>query len=151
MISDDADERFRAYAQSQIRIEHPTAGLVVLRPQAAGTVRGAFPAAPDATIHVVTAHNPGRQLSDEENADRHAHLSRWLTERPDLTVWPAEGGDAEWAHREPSFAIVGLTGVEACALGREFEQEAVFAWCSHELLVLDCRSGESLSVGWSVG
>jgi hypothetical protein len=151
VISDDADERFRAYTQSQIRIEHPTRGLVVVRPEPAGTARGAFPVPPDVTIHVVTAHNPGRQLSDEDNTDRHRQLSQWLTERPDLSVWPAEGGNAAGTHREASFAIVGLTDAEACALGREFDQEAVFAWRIQELLVLDCHGGRSSSVGWSVG
>ena len=99
---------------------------------------------------MVTAHNPGRQLSDGENAERHDRLSRWLQERPYLSSWPAEGGDASWSHREESVAVVGITDADACALGRMFDQEAVFAWRPTELVVLSCQGGGSVSLGWSL-
>ena len=149
-ISSRRDERFRAYAASHIRIAHPTAGELRIAPDASGRVDGVFPEHRSVTIHVVTAHNPGRHLPDDENTGRHEQLGAWLAARPLLAVWPAAGGDAVWKHTEASFAIVGLSDTEARALGREFDQEAVFAWRAGSLDVLACDSDESVSSGWSV-
>jgi hypothetical protein len=149
MISDDSGERWQAYTESQIRIWHP-GGVLVVRPEARGTVVGEFPEASGATIHVVTAHNPGRQLSDAENAVRHQWLEQRLGQVAGLTVWPAEGGDVLWRHRERSLALVGLADADVRALGVEFDQEAVFAWRPHELGLLECASEGSVSSGWSL-
>jgi hypothetical protein len=141
VISDDADERQQAYEQSHIRIWHTSAGLVTIEPRPAGAIVGEFPEASDTTIHVITAQNPGRQLSDDENNERQIRLWDRLREHSGVRVCLAEGGDPEWTHREASFAVVGLTDDEAQALGGEFDQEAVFAWRSDELVVLSCRYG----------
>ncbi|HEX5018967.1 MAG TPA: DUF3293 domain-containing protein [Actinomycetes bacterium] len=148
MISDDPTERFRAYVESHLRIEHPTLGELYLEPDASGRVRGDFPFDPSLTIHVITAHNPGRKLSNADNATRHAKLRAQLAATPDLTVWRAAGGDPAWTHSEESFAVVGLSDAEARALGTEFEQEAVFAWRATSLDVLACVTGDSLRSGW---
>jgi hypothetical protein len=148
MISDHRDERFRAYAESHIRINHPTLGELRIEPDAPGRTKGQFPEALDVTIHVVTSHNPGHHLTDVENGHRHEKLARWLHARPQLTVWSAVGGDASWKHTEASFAIVGLSDAEARALGREFDQEAVFAWRITSLDVLPCATDEVLANGW---
>ena len=71
--------------------------------------------------------------------------------KPDLTVWPATGGAIDESHTEESFAIVGLSDDEARALGREFEQEAVFAWRESEYVVLACDDDEVMRRGWQVG
>ena len=111
---------------------------------------GEFPDAEGRTIYIVTAHNPGRLLSEAENKSRHEQLLAHLAARPDLTVWPAEGGDPEWRHREESVAIVGLTEGEARELGRAFDQESVFVWLPDALLVMDCDSGRVITSGWSI-
>ena len=149
-ISDDRAERFQAYAESQIWIDHRTLGVLQVRPEAPGTVVGEFPDPTGRTIHVVTAHNPGRELSDADNAERHARLSQWLQRRPGLTAWQAEGGDARRSHCEESFAVVGMTDVDASALGRSFDQEAVFAWRPTELVVLSCQGSGAVVLGWSI-
>jgi hypothetical protein len=150
VISDDPAERHRAYAASHVRIWHPSIGELVIEPRPDGAVVGEFPEASEVTVHVVTAQNPGRLLSDDSNAARQERLEARLRPQRFLEVWRAEGGDQQWVHREASFAIVGLTDDEARSLGREFEQEAVFAWRSDELVVLSCDTGESVSLGWSV-
>jgi hypothetical protein len=149
-ISDDPAERFQAYAESHIWIGHPILGVLQVCPEASGIVVGEFPDPAGRTIHVLTAHNPGRQLSDAENVERHARLSQWLQRCPGLAAWPAEGGDARRSHCEESFAIVGMTDADACALATSFDQEAVFAWRPTELVVLSCQDGSSVTRGWSV-
>lgn len=149
MISDERGERDAAYAQAHIRLKHPSQGWVLVEPRRDGRVAGEFPDQDGRTIYIVTAHNPGRQLSDAENAARHQELAALLASRTDLTVWDAEGGDPAWLHREESVAVVGLTDEAARELGRTFEQEAVFAWRPDALLVMDCHSDEVITSGWS--
>ena len=150
MISDRRAERDAAYSEAHIRVYHPQRGTLVIEPRPDAGVVGEFPNPDGWTIYIVTAHNPGRQLSDAENAARHQELARLLASRTDLTVWDAEGGDPAWQHREESLAVVGLTDEGARELGRTFEQEAVFAWRPRELVVLDCHSDEVITSGWSV-
>lgn len=149
-ISSDRSERFAAYAESEIRIEHPVAGSLHLRPLRDGTTVGAFPEPTGSKIHVITAHNPGRNLSDAENATRHRELQRRVAELCGVQSWPAVGGDVEWTHTEESVAVVGLTDEQAIALGRELEQEAVFAWTPQHLAVLPCDGAAAIAVGWSL-
>jgi hypothetical protein len=149
-ISSDRSERFGAYAESEIRIEHPIAGSLHVRPLRDGTTVGAFPEPTGSTIYVITAHNPGRHWSDAENAARHRQLQRRLAELRGVQLWPAVGGDVEWTHTEESIAVVGLTDEQAIALGADFEQEAVFAWTPQNLAVLPCDGSAALVRGWSV-
>jgi hypothetical protein len=149
VISDDPAERWMAYAEANIRIWHST-GELIIRPELDGSVRGNFPEVLSTTVHVVTAQNPGRQVSEEENLDRHARLGDRLMQMEGVCVRRAVGGDVEWQHSELSYAIVGLTDAEAINLGREFQQEAVFAWRANELVVLSCKGGGSVSLGWSL-
>jgi hypothetical protein len=148
VISDDPAQRFRAYAASHIRIDHPTLGQLQVEPDAEGDTHGAFPLDDAVTVHVVTAHNPGKHLTDAKNLERHERLAVWLAHRPELICWPAAGGDAQWHHTEVSVAITGLSDDDAKALGREFDQEAVFAWRSMSLDVLACDSAVVVSSGW---
>lgn len=150
VISGDRDERFRAYAESRLRFEHPALGVVEVRPDRQGHVAGRFPLPSEVTVHVVTSHNPGRQLTDQENDERHERLTAWVDERPELSAWPAAGGNSDWSHTETSIAIAGLSDDQACALGREFGQEAVFAWRESELVVLSCTDGVRVASGWAV-
>jgi hypothetical protein len=148
VISHDPDARFRAYTESQFRFEHPSLGRINVRPDASGRCTGEYPLDEGTTVHVITAHNPGRVLPPAQNDERHARLGKWVAGCPDLTVWPAMGGNPDWSHTEDSFAIVGLTDADACALGREFEQEAIFAWRADELVVAGCDEAASASMGW---
>ena len=75
---------------------------------------------------VVTAWNPfSEELAPDENARRHAELLARL--EADGLVWlPAVGSspDGQWA--EESMAVVGIDRETARALGRDFDQHAVF-------------------------
>jgi hypothetical protein len=150
-ISSDRDERFRAYAASEICIEHPDCGLLHVKPQPPGVTTGAFPADDGSMIYVITAHNPGRHLSGDDNAERHERLVAEVADAPGVTAWPAVGGDASWEHAEQSLALVGFDDNAARELGRRFEQEAIFAWDARALRVMACATDYVLTSGWSVG
>ena len=148
-ISSRRDERFAAYAASQVWLEHPAAGALVVRPVTQGTTEGVFPEAPDASIHVVTAHNPGRLLSAEENRARHRRLLADALALPGVRAWRAVGGDSEWVHTEEGVALIGASEESVLALANRFDQEAIFAWNARSLRVVDCDDGTVSTFGWT--
>ncbi|MFD7686327.1 DUF3293 domain-containing protein [Streptomyces sp. NPDC059781] len=124
---------------------------VRVAPRPRGTAEGFFPV-PDgsgATVHVITAWNPrGRTASADANA-RDQRLLLDEVRRRGLTSWPAVGGDVCGTHREESVAVVGLSDAAACALGRRFGQDAIFAWTPGAWRVLACESGAVAVSGWA--
>ncbi|NJL52730.1 MAG: DUF3293 domain-containing protein [Hydrococcus sp. SU_1_0] len=75
---------------------------------------------------LITASNPYSQLLSElENQQRHQRLLQHLTELQ-LPLFPAVGKDQAgvWIP-EPGFLISGIERVEAIAIGRKFEQNAI--------------------------
>ena len=150
MISEVFDERWQAYAGTHVRITHPSLGELEVQPFEAGTTVGSFPDDAHRTIHLMTAQNPARQLSDAENASRQAALVAQLSTNPSVEVWSAIGGDPTWSHTEDSVAIVGLTDDEAITLARRFDQYAIFAWTTTDWWLISCRSNQRQAVGWRV-
>lgn len=89
-------------------------------------------------VHVLTAWNPGaHRPTDEENraANRelHARIVQW-----GFQPHPAVGCDPASPHHEEGWAVVGMTDEQACALGAEFRQDAVFRIDPGVLTVLAC-------------
>ena len=87
---------------------------------------------------VVTAWNPSSEpLTRVENAGRHAELVARL-EADGLAWLPAVGSspDGQWA--EESVAIGGIDRETALALGRAFDQHAVFEVADELLRVHAC-------------
>jgi hypothetical protein len=75
---------------------------------------------------LITAFNPYSQLLSElENQQRHQRLTQQLTELQ-LPLFPAVGKDQAgvWIP-EPGLLILGIERVEAIAIGRKFEQNAI--------------------------
>lgn len=136
------------YQQAVVDIELP-GGLVRVAPAPRGVTLGAFALPHAETVHVVTAHNPrGGHASRRRNARAHRELVGLLRRRG-LPWWPAAGGDAGGRHREDSAAIAGLTDHEARALGRQFDQDAVFAWSPTSWRLLSCFGTEDAPTrGW---
>jgi len=83
---------------------------------------------PAPALAIVTACNPGLEVClPEENEAR----NQWLEERlheEGLCYVSARGYDPGRDHEEPSFAVLGITLEDACALAREFDQAAIFWW-----------------------
>ena len=150
VISERRVERDRAYAEAHIKVLHPEHGTLLIRPSPDGRVQGGFPDPAGRSIYIITAENPGRQLTGAENTARRELLAALLASRPGLTGWDAEGGDPSWQHREHSVAVLGLADDGARELGRRFEQESIFVWRPDALLVMDCESGQVIASGWSV-
>jgi hypothetical protein len=149
LISDDFGERWRAYTGAHVRLDHPELGAIEVQPDTSGRVAGDFPE-PGRTIHIMTAHNPGRPLPDAENGQRQRLLASLVQNLPEVCSWPATGGDPTWTHCEESLAIVGLTDPAALDLARQFDQEAIFAWNEDSWRVVACARDVDHSSGWVV-
>lgn len=136
------------YQRAVVDVELP-AGPVRISPAPPGVAVGRFPVPHGETVHVVTAHNPrGARASRRHNHRAHQELLGLLRRRG-LSWWPAVGGDPEGRHTEASAAVVGLSDDEARALGREFGQDAVFAWSAPAWRLLACFGAEeALTLGW---
>jgi hypothetical protein len=138
------------YATAVVRLYLPT-GPVIVAPQPAGTVKGAFPAELGAgPAVVVTAYNPHGELASE-SVNRRAHVA--LTDRLDREgrIWfPAVGGDPSWTHTEESVIMPGLSPAEARDLGRELGQDAVFVWDTVGWSIHSCTHDHRVTLGWAI-
>lgn len=152
MTHEDPEVRWTSYVEARARIQHPTLGPLKIEPAPLGVAEGPFPAGDD-TVYIITAANPGRLLSDDENVQRHEKLRAIIVEANPGQIWDAAGGDESWTHVEASFAVVGISLQSALNLGRLFEQEAIFVWSPDLWQVTDCNSGRTSQAGWrsSVG
>jgi len=138
------------FATAVVRVYLPT-GPVIVTPQPAGTVEGAFPAELGAgPAAVVTAYNPRGELASEF-ANRRAHVA--LINRLDRecrTWFPAVGGDPSWTHTEESVIVPGLGSADARDLGRELAQDAVFVWDAAGWSIHSCTHDRRVTFGWAI-
>ena len=96
-------------------------------------------------MHVITAWNPGDERpSADENDRRNALLRADLVELG-LDPHPSLGSDPASTHAEASWAGVGLTDADACALGAKYGQIAVFRITADTQTVLGCFAPWSVS------
>ncbi|HCQ01453.1 MAG TPA: hypothetical protein DIT99_12520, partial [Candidatus Latescibacteria bacterium] len=92
-------------------------------------------------IHVITVFNPfGRVLDTAENEMRNDVLSESLSIRG-LEFRPVLGRSPDSNWPEPSFAVHGLSRVEACKLARRLGQRAVFELDADEFRVVSGGGG----------
>lgn len=149
MISPKFEDRWQAYLSTYVRIQPPELGRIEVRPAPIGHIEGQFPDPSGRTIFVMTAHNPGHQLSAEDNDRRQSALVRAVHELPTASAWPAVGGDPSWQHSEESLAILGIAENDAVALARSFDQDAIFAWTPSEWVLVACEFDRRQAAGWS--
>jgi hypothetical protein len=147
MTHEDPEVRWTSYVEAQVRIHHPTLGHLKIEPAPPGVAEGPFPAGEN-TVYIITGSNPGRLLSDVQNAERHELLRAAVLKAGPAEVWDAEGGDASWTHVEASFAVRGISLDQALSIARSFEQEAIFIWSRDSWTVRDCNSGRASHAGW---
>lgn len=136
------------YSQAILRLDLPD-GEIEVAPAAFGRARGVFPG-DGRPIHIITAHNPGgHRSSPDDNALAQSRLTDRVTGAA-LEHYAAAGGDRAWEHVEPSLAVVGLDREQACALGCEFGQDAIFEWSRTGLAVLSCTEARVNYTGWAI-
>ncbi|HVQ86679.1 MAG TPA: DUF3293 domain-containing protein [Actinomycetes bacterium] len=150
MIAESLDDRWLAYLSTQVRIEHPTAGPIQVRPLPPTQTVGEFPDEAGRTIYILTAHNPGRELSDDDNDRKQEQLRIAVGALGDVDVWAAVGGDPDWSHTEDSLAIAGLSKPHALALAQQFGQDAIFAWTPRSWNLMSCDGSRTHAAGWLV-
>ena len=124
-----------AYRATRVVVSLP-AGDVVLA--AADEPAVPLPAVLRPAAWILTAWNPwSQETAPAENARLNRALQAELEALP-VTFWPAVGRarSGEWC--EESFAVVGLTEAKALALGRRFEQNAIFVATEDGLMVRSC-------------
>ncbi|MGW2788101.1 DUF3293 domain-containing protein [Streptomyces populi] len=126
------------YLRAVVDIAFPTHNIRVTPAPLDGAPGLPYPLDSTHTIHIVTAFNPhGRPTTARANLQAQHELLHDLGLRG-LQWWPALGGDPVGTHAEISAAIVGMDDAQARALGRQFGQDAVFAWSPASWRLLAC-------------
>jgi hypothetical protein len=147
IVTVSLEQRWTEYATAHARLHFPD-GTTVEAGAVAGIVNcGEFADAMGRTIHVITADNPGRDVSADAN--RLAH--RRLIERADVLQWeylPAHGGDPAWTHVEACVAVFGADVDEVLLVGREFHQDAVFEWSVQQWSLIMCDRSMRADFAW---
>lgn len=91
-------------------------------------------------VHVITAYNPFEQkLSEEENTERNDRLFKRLKSLQ-VEINPVIGCSPDASWQELSFAIYGLTRIQACAQASEFGQRGIFELTHTEVFVIEVNS-----------
>lgn len=95
---------------------------------------------------ILTACNPRGQT--EEFGRNAEHDGRLLVQLQTLGCWHWRviGGSPDFQHAEPGFAVA-LPLDDALAIGRNFEQEAIFWIEKDELNVISCRGEAEQKLG----
>jgi hypothetical protein len=95
------------------------------------------------TAHVITAQHPFSQPQDAETNRKNNGALREALLAAGAVVVPARAGAADWW--EDSFWVEGIDRDQAVALGRRFEQHAVFEIAEGRVRVIGCTTGEVLA------
>ena len=112
---------------SDLRVLYDLAEVVVQDPQGDWAALEDTARRRGRSACVITAWNPGRArpgqvVNDEANARLHRRL-RGLH----LETWPADGRSPDGSFHEPGFCVWDADHAVMLALGREFDQLAIYA------------------------
>ena len=138
--SDDVRARFDVdqFAHTVVRFDSGQ-GWIDIVPQAVSAGEGSTDEQSVITesVYVISGCNPGFREADDVNERRHGLLEARLNELG-VTPRPAVGLSPDESWIEPSWAVVGLTRDQACDVGWEFGQVAVFEIDSRQIHVVRC-------------
>jgi hypothetical protein len=98
------------------------------------------------SFHIVTAHNPGKLLSDVENSMVDEELRKELN-LIGSRCFRITGCSQDLKHREPGWGVAGLSDEEAVQIGRKYGQNAIFKIDEKSLFVIGCLSANRQEVG----
>ena len=97
-------------------------------------------------FHIITAYNPGKIISDEDNASADEELRRDLECRG-LRYLRIKGYSPDQKHHEQGWMIEDITREQALEIGRRYGQNAIFEIEKGVLFVIGCLSGARQQVG----
>jgi hypothetical protein len=141
------EERWAEYANAHARLHLPDGSTLEAGPTGGIANRGSFGDPAGRTIHVITADNPGRNVSAETNMAAH----RALLDRADELRWDylhAHGGDPAWTHVEACIAVFGADLQDVLRVGREFGQDAIFEWTPRQWSLVMCDESARADYAW---
>ena len=129
------DALLQAYRATRVVVALPEGDIVLA---AADEPAAPLPAALRPRAWILTAWNPWSQEATPAENERRSHALQAELRALPVSFWPALGRarNGEWEER--SFAVVGLTAAAALALGRRFEQNAIFEVTEDGLRVRCC-------------
>jgi hypothetical protein len=148
MISADADERWQAYAQTHIEVFSSRFSYLTVTTAPLGVTEGPFVDHPAMPLYVITAHNPGRLVSDEDNAWAHRLLGEELQPLGAFPIRLARGYSPDGTHCELSYIVGGISRQEALDVAAEFGQEAIFVWTVDRLEIVATDGSRTDAYGW---
>lgn len=94
-------------------------------------------------LFVITACNPWSRPTEAMNEGLHSRLQAFLACHFPQAQWrEALGGSRDGQWKEKSLAVSGLSEAEAVAVGRHFQQWAIFRLDEHGLAVVSCCDSE---------
>jgi hypothetical protein len=99
-------------------------------------------------LFMISAWNPGVQLSEAENEKLSRELEALLNDRGYLWV-QAKGADPNSDYFEPSYVITNIAESDALSIARDFKQVAIFRITHDQLTVIMCDSGVEKSLTFS--
>ena len=141
------EQRWSEYANAHARLHLPDGSTLEAGPIQGATNQGTFADPAGRTIHVITADNPGRDVSAEVNMSAH----RQLLERADELHWDylhAHGGDPAWTHVEACIAALGADLEDVLRVGRDFAQDAIFEWTPQQWSLVMCDESMRADYAW---
>jgi hypothetical protein len=143
------EDPWASYERTVVEIQRPEGGGFRVR-SALDADEASWPWPDERPVHILTAWDPGPARPGREvNRVRQAALETDLG-LLSVRLLAAFGVDAATGRREEGVAVCGLPEVEVLALGKRYDQDAVFAWTPTEWAVVACRGGRRLASGWSL-
>ena len=99
----------------------------------------------EATLHVITAWNPGAERPTLKENDHQNNKLETDIRSLGFSPLPAFGADPNSDHAEASWAVVGLKDEQAIELGLRYRQVAVFRITQSTQTVLGCHENWEVS------
>ena len=97
-------------------------------------------------FHIITAWNPKRILSEQENRQADVRLRTQL-EQEQLEHFRVTGCSADLTHQEAGWGIVGISLDRANEIGLQYGQNAIVAIIAGEAFIVNCETPERQSIG----
>ena len=97
-------------------------------------------------FHIITAFNPKKILTEQENHIADTRLRTQL-EQDQIAHFRIIGCSADFTHQEASWGVVGISLGRAIEIGRQYGQNAIFEVLNGEVFVVNCDTLERRSIG----